>query len=253
MPSLLWIGVGSAPGVTTAVTAVAAMWPDEGRRTIVVEADASGGDLASRCGLPLVPGLVELASDARRASAMQQRDLLSIHAQAAALGGRQVDVVVAPPGLAQVRVALPTLVRSGVLTGTPDTVVHVDAGRVDPHDSAWPLLESADVVVAVVRSRADALAHLDAVVPDLRRAAGERLVVLLSQDGRYPPGEVSDTVDVPVLPVVLPTDPRAVEVLTGALRAGRRWHRLPLFAAASAVSDLLCKRLEPSPAMVAAR
>lgn len=251
MPSLLWIGVGSAPGVTTAVASVAATWPDDARRTILVEADASGGDLASRGGLPLAPGLVELAADARRANAIQHTGLLHQHAQPAMLAGRQVEVVVAPPGPAQARVALPALIRSGVLAGDADTVVHVDAGRVGPHDPAWQLLASADVVVAVVRSRADALAHLDALVPDLRRAVGERLVVLLSQDDRYPPGEVSNTVDVPVLPVGLPTDPGAAGVLTGTLRAGRRWRRLPLFAAAATVADVLCKRLESTSAMAA--
>src|SRR5687767_3345582 len=113
MPSVLWIGVGSAPGVTTAAASVAAMWPDDGRQQILVEADASGGDLASRGGLPLVPGLVELAADARRGNTKQH--LLALHTQPAMLGGRQVEVVVAPPGPAQVRVALPTVVRSGVL------------------------------------------------------------------------------------------------------------------------------------------
>lgn len=252
MPSLLWIGVGSAPGVTTAAASVAAMWPDD-RHQIIVEADASGGDLASRGGLPLVPGLVELASAGRRDGINERASLLHMHTQPAMLGGRQVEVVVAPPGPAQVRVALPTVVRSGVLAGGADVVVHIDAGRVGPHDPAWPLLETADVVVAVVRSRADALAHLDALVPELRRAAGDRLVVLLSQDGRYPPGEVSDTVDVPVLPVGLPTDPGAAGVLAGTLRAGRRWRRLPLFAAAAAVADMLCNRLEPATTMAAVR
>ena len=61
--------VKGAPGVTTTALALAAAWPaavDGGVRPVVVEADAAGGDVAARLGLPHAPGLLDVAVAARR-------------------------------------------------------------------------------------------------------------------------------------------------------------------------------------------
>ena len=240
MATLVWLGVGSGSGVSTTVAAVAATWPQEDPRTpILIEADATGGDLAARLRLPLTPGLVQVAADARHGD---HTDVVRRHTQQAMIAGRQLPVVVAPPGPAQARVALPTLVRSGALQGMPDTVLHVDAGRIGPHDAAWPLLTSADAVVVVVRSHADALAHLDALNVDLQRAAGDRLIVLLGH-GVYPPQEVATAFGVAVLPTTMPYDTQAAAILSGRADACRRWQRLPLFTAAATVAASLHDRI----------
>ncbi|MEV8504487.1 hypothetical protein AB0368_06600 [Actinoplanes sp. NPDC051475] len=235
--------VGSGAWATTTTAAIAALWPETDPRTpMLVEADASGGDLAARLRLPVDPGLVQVAADARHGA---PADVLHRHAQQAQVAGRQLPVVVAPPGPAQARVALPTLVRSGALRGPADTVLHIDAGRIAPHDPAWPLLAQADAVVAVVRAHTDALAHLAAINTDLQRAAGPRLVILLA-DGVYPPQEVATAFDVAVLPMSVPTDAQAAAILSGQLDAGRRWRRLPLFCAAADIAASLSEGIDVS-------
>lgn len=239
MAAVVWMGVGSAAGVSTVAAAVAATWPEDDPRTVMlVEVDATGGDLAARLRLSTSPGLVEVATGARHSPDVS---VLHRHAQDAVVAGRRLPVVVAPPGPAQARAALPALVRSGLLTGDPATVLHLDVGRTGPQDPAWPLLSTAAAVVVVVRSRADALAHLDALDADLLRAAGDRLVVVLA-DGVYPPQEVATAFGLPVLPVTVPADAQAAAILSGQLDAGRRWRRLPLFTTAATVAAILRDR-----------
>ena len=64
-----------SPGVTTATLALAATWPG---RALLVEADPAGGDVLAGYGrgeLPPAPGLLELATAARRE--LTPRDLLA--------------------------------------------------------------------------------------------------------------------------------------------------------------------------------
>ncbi len=63
------VAVGSirSCGVTSMVAALAAVWPED-RRRFVVELDHAGGTLAALFGLKSEPGLVSLATAARRRS-----------------------------------------------------------------------------------------------------------------------------------------------------------------------------------------
>ena len=111
---------------------------------------------------------------------MGDGEVLSRFTQAVRLRDRAVDVVVAPPGGAQTRVALSVLARPGssVLTATDRTVI-ADCGRLDVSSPAWPLVGMAAAVLLLVRGRLDELAHLREHMEELVRAAGDRLVVML--------------------------------------------------------------------------
>jgi hypothetical protein len=243
MSSILVCSVKGADSIDVTV-ALGVVWPADGRCVTVVEADAAGGDLAARFGLAYTPGLVELAGANRRRTDM---GLLTEHAQTLTFAKRGVRVVPAPPGGAQPRVALHALAREGsVLSGDARHLVLVDAGRVDPTGPAWPLVSIVDVVVVVVPARVEGLARLQSALSELRRAAADRLVVVLAPGERYHPQEVAEAVEVAVWGL-LPADRAAVDVLAGRLTPRRWWLRLPLMGAVSGLARHLSDRLGPVP------
>src|SRR5262245_37408551 len=113
MPLVSVLYVKSRPGATTTALGLAGVLPDS-VRPVVVECDPAGGDLAARHGLTMSPGLVELATATRTsAAAVDGGEVLSRYAQHIRLWDRMVEVVVAPSGGAQTRVALSVLARPG--------------------------------------------------------------------------------------------------------------------------------------------
>ncbi len=244
MPLVAMCSVKGRPGVTTAALGLAAV-ASARSRPVLVEVDPAGGDLAGRHRLAWSPGLVELATAARRMPNPDE-ELLSWSAQRVAVGDRAVEVVVAPAGGAQVRVALSVLAqqaRGGVLA-CPDRLVIVDCGRVHPGCPVWPLLGAADAVLVLTAGRVEDVAHLREHVPHLSRLVGDRVAVLVAGGGPYGVGDVAaalpgaDGLAVRVAGE-LPEDTRAAEILGGQLRAGSRWRRLPLIRALGAVAGSL--------------
>ncbi|MGH3947509.1 MAG: chromosome partitioning protein [Pseudonocardiaceae bacterium] len=244
MPLIDVCYVKSRPGATTTAVGLAAVLP-AASRPVVVECDPAGGDLVLRHGLAASPGLVELATATRTTEETDpgagRDEVLSRFAQPLRLGDHVVQVVVAPPGGAQSRVALSVLTRPGhdVLRGT-DRVVIADCGRLDHPSPTWPLLQVADAVVVLTRGRAEELAHLREHIGELVRQVTGRLVVMLAAGGMYGAGEVEAmlhrhvtvSLDLPTDRVhvqgLLPYDERAATVLDGARTGGRGWGRLPL-------------------------
>ena len=232
--------VKSRPGATTTALGLAAVLPDSAR-PVVVECDPAGGDLAARHGLTMSPGLVELATATRTAAAANVGEALSRYAQHVRLRDRDVEVVVAPSGGAQTRVALSVLARPGhsVLTAADRTVI-ADCGRLDFSSAAWPLVGMADAVLVLARGRLDELAHLREHVDELVRAAGDRLVVVLASGGLYGPEDITAALsgdgDEITVRGPLPYDERAATVLEGGRAPGRRWQRRPLMKALSQVA-----------------
>src|SRR5262249_53388734 len=72
------LSLKGSPGVTTFSIALAARWPATAR-ALLVEADPSGGDIATRFSLASAPGLVSFAAAARRST---DPGLIWQHAQA---------------------------------------------------------------------------------------------------------------------------------------------------------------------------
>lgn len=210
-----------SPGVTTFSVALAARWPAPAR-PVLLEADPSGGDVATRFCLPTSPGLLSLAAAARGGTGP---GLLWQHTQALPGG---LLAVTAPPDAELTRGALLTLASDSPSAGLvrasadgPGVIVIADCGRVDHASAAMSIVRAADVLVLLTGSHADDLAHL------ARRlsAAGRwtpRPVLLLAGDG-YATADVGR--ELGVLPLGrVPHDPRGAAVLCG--RPSRsRWRR----------------------------
>jgi len=232
----------SAPGVTTAMLACASVWPG---RVLLVEAAEDGGALAARFGLPVEPGLTTLAAASRHGSnGDRPSTLLGEHVQALP-GTERIDALVSPPSLEVAQALLRT--AAGRLASLLDQVeadVLVDAGRLPASPLAAPLLAGADRLVLVVRPRVEELTALAHRLPHLS-GLGPPPQMLLVGDRPYGPGEVAETLGVPVIGV-LAHDPDATEALAAA-GSRRRLARSPLLRTATGIVDQLVDS-QPDPA-----
>jgi hypothetical protein len=161
-----------APGVTTAATALAAVWP---RAAMLAECDAAGGDLAYRLpgadGAALNParGLLSLGATARRGLAPQQ-----IHEHTQRLvGGLEVLVGIAT---AEQATGLSWLWEPlGLALGAmPGTDVIADCGRIGSYPAIYDLMAEAAVVVLFTRPHLDQVAHVRERYVAVARALAER-------------------------------------------------------------------------------
>ncbi|MEV4801978.1 hypothetical protein AB0K18_18350 [Nonomuraea sp. NPDC049421] len=147
-----------APGVTTAATALAAVWP---RPVLLAECDPAGGDLAYRLpaadGGVLNPakGLLTLGATARRGLEAAQ---IQQHTQKI-VGG--LDVLV---GLGHGEQAAGLTWLWGplgrALAAIPGADVIADCGRLSAHPQLGDLIAEAEQVVLLTRATLDHVAHL---------------------------------------------------------------------------------------------
>ncbi|MBL1102814.1 MinD/ParA family ATP-binding protein [Streptomyces coffeae] len=239
MRRLITLGsVKGAPGVTTAALAVAAAWPEQADghvRPVVVEADVSGGDLTVRFGCPHTPGLLDLATAARKE---QPGSLLAATADLP-FG---VRAVASPAGGRACAEAVRLVAESGqrVLLGegSDQGTVLLDVGRVG--ECVAGLLGASDAVVLISRGGADALAHTYAHLTEAGPQA-EQYVLVVVGPCPYSPGEITATLGVGRV-VFLPWDPKVADVLAGRSRSALRtsgWRTGRLMAAAREVAQLL--------------
>ncbi|HUR04150.1 MAG TPA: hypothetical protein VM347_16515 [Nonomuraea sp.] len=147
-----------APGVTTAATALAAVWP---RPVLLAECDPAGGDVAYRLpaadGGVLNPGkgLLTLAATARRGLEPGQ-----IHQHTQKIVGG-LDVLV---GLTHGEQAAGLTWLWGplgrALAAIPNADVIADCGRLGAHPQLGDLMAQAEQVVLLTRATLDHVAHL---------------------------------------------------------------------------------------------
>ncbi|WP_326758929.1 hypothetical protein OHB35_14085 [Streptomyces phaeochromogenes] len=204
-----------SPGVTTAALGLAARWP-AGELPVVVECDAAGGDLLARFRLETSPGLVSLAAAVRRGA---DAGLVWQHTQRLPGG---LPVVAGPAGAEQARAALVQLTSAGAAVlrraaDRPGTVVVADCGQVGQSSATQSILQAADVVLLLARSRDDALSHVVANLDAAARWSWHATFVLVG--GGYPTSEVASTLGIEVIGR-LPDDLHGAAVLGG--RPGRR-------------------------------
>ncbi|GIF04644.1 hypothetical protein [Actinoplanes siamensis] len=253
MPLLTVTYIKGRPGATTTALGLAASAPADARAT-VVECDPAGGDLMRRLDLAATPSLVDVAAAARGAADADTAFASGV--QPVTVGDVVVPVVAAPAGGAQTRAALPELAGTGrAVLMASDRLVVADCGRLSAGSAAWPVLRLADVVLVMVRARADELAHLREALAELVDVGTGRLVVVLAAGGVYPAGEVAHVLrthvseelarDPGAVEVLgpLPEDRKGAAVLGGELLAGSRWRRLPLMRAYARVLDDLAAGL----------
>ena len=233
-----------SPGVTTFSVALAARWPVTDR-CVLVECDPSGGDMATRFALASSPGLVSLAAATRRST---DPGLLWQHTQDLPGG---LSVVTAPPGADQALAALTALApdhsgEDGVLrraANTPQAVVIVDCGRIDPSSPALPIVCAANVMLLLSRAHADDLAHLAARLTAVASWSPRPGLLLVGQG--HSTAEVHRELGVPVMGRI-PEDHQGAAMLCG--RPGGRGgpSRSALGHAASAVARTLLSQPAPS-------
>jgi hypothetical protein len=234
------IGFGSVRscGVTTAVAALAAVWPAE-RRPVVVELDPAGGTLAASCGLRVTPGLVSFATASRR---RMDPDGLWAHSQSLPCGSA---VVVGPPSAAQAQRALKLLTDSPGQLGDVDGDVLADCGRLDPTSPARVMFDGADVQVLLVRPQLPDLHHVAAWLEDTGSARREQVRVVLVGAGPYPTEEIRAAMGVETAGQ-LPHDPSGVARLAEAPAACTSG-RSPLLRAARSLATTLVAQVAPQP------
>ena len=240
-----FLSVKASPGTTVAATAVAAVGLSS-ESTTLVECDPMGGDLAARFGLGLQPGLVSLAVDLERAADVSPAAvsaLLRRHAQRLPGG---LPVVVAPPSPEEMRAPLERLAED---LPRADCHVIADCGRLESasareRTAIMRLVQRAGLCVVVSRPVLAELQHLHVWLPVLQ-GLRVRVLLLLTQRGRYSADEISATLGVPVIGA-LPHDSLGASVLTGA-GAGAPARRLALLRAARPVAAALAREL-PLPA-----
>lgn len=220
--------VKGAPGVTTTMLAMAAVWPTD-RRLLVAELDPDGGVLAARRCLGFEPGLVTaVAALLRGAGAVDD------HTQALS---DSVRLLVAPSTAEQVRASVDAAgeVLWTALTEDGGDVL-VDCGRLRASSSAVDLVRNADALLLLLRPRLEDVALARDRLPPLRRAQAEPRLVLVD-DGPYRTDEVVAAVGAPVL-ARLPMDLRTADALNG-VSAQQRLARSRLLRSVRAMVDEL--------------
>jgi len=235
----------ASPGATTLALALAATWPaaaGDGLRAVVVEADPDGGSLAARFGLGYEPGLVTLATAARRGL-----DDATFFAHLQTLGDG-VGVLCGPPSAQHAAAALGGVAdRLAVhLAALAGVTALVDVGRLSAGSPALPLARRAGVCLVVARPRLDEVQHLAARARSLV-AAGCELGLVCVGERPYAPVEVAASAGL-VLVGVVADDGRGATALAGGPATERLLRRSPLWRTASALSVHVANRVSrPDP------
>ncbi|MFE3447444.1 hypothetical protein ACFXJ8_00800 [Nonomuraea sp. NPDC059194] len=204
-----------APGVTTAATALGAVWP---RAVLLAECDPAGGDLAYRLpaadGGMLNPGrgLLTLGATARRGLEPGQ---LHEHTQKI-IGG--LDVLA---GLTHGEQAAGLTWMWGplgrALSGLPHADVLADCGRLGAHPQVSELIAEAELLVLFTRASLDHVAHLRERLSILPREPRVGVVVIADPRAyRASVDEVRRIVgDRAAFVAGLAHDPKGAELLRG--------------------------------------
>lgn len=215
--------VTGAPGATRLALGLAAAWPVEGQRRVLVEADPDGGRLGAELGIGVEPGLMALAL-AARSSPMTPDELVRRGAAAVA----DWFVVPAPPSAEQAHSALVHAASSlaSVLAdappGMPSTTWVVDAGRLTARSPVLPLGAVATHLLVVTHGSFPSLQLLPHRVEALR-AAGCHPEVVVVEPTSWTSAEIAEFVGADVVGVLPRVRGRAHGV--GAMRANtwRPW------------------------------
>ncbi|MFL1427525.1 MULTISPECIES: hypothetical protein [unclassified Nocardiopsis] len=234
--------LSGAPGVTTLALALAGAWPTE-TPVRVVEADASGGDVAAWWNLPLWPGVVDLAAASRSGQDHDTPPQEFSRFFQVLPGG--LAVCVAPPTADRVAGALDLLARNPKALSLTEGVTVVDLGRVYPETPAQELLEAADVAVVVTSGDVGHLKRLKDASHDLEERCARVGAVVIGPSRSA--AEIADAVGLPVW-AMIPRDVVSAEVLTGRREQGRRLHRRPLIRQARHLGRTLTEHAPSTPA-----
>lgn len=266
--------LSGAPGVSTLAAAVAACWPSTPLTVpVLVEADASGGDVAAWHGIAPHRGAVSLAAAARTYSpsaedAGAKPAPASGHGEPATVSafpllGHSIElpgglrVVSAPADPLEAGRAVDMFAHHpGILTTGRATVL--DVGRAVPGSAGAGLLRHADVVVvAVAAGEVEQARRLSVCAPALSslREWGTRVGLAVTAPCPHSDAEVSEVADGLPVWARVPHDPAGAALVRGEhtapLRLRHRWAAwrsrrhdpdspewMPLLAAAKGLAEL---------------
>jgi MinD-like ATPase involved in chromosome partitioning or flagellar assembly len=222
-------GKGS-PGTTTLALALAATARCDS--PLLVEADASGGDIAARAGLGLDPGLLTLAAAGRRGVSSE---LVAGHSQRL-LGDVRVLLAPTSPGQA-LSVLSPTGEALAHLLSTSSSDAIVDVGRWDSSRSSTSFVANARHTVLVFRPTVEGVERVRSLAASLERA-GAHVVPTVVGERPYTPLEVRAALASNDL-LVVEHDPRAASALASGGVPDRWLRRSPLLRSAAAIATEL--------------
>ncbi|MEZ5265217.1 MAG: hypothetical protein R2755_26355 [Acidimicrobiales bacterium] len=207
-------GTKQAPGASTLALALAAV--QRHAEPLVVETDPHGGDLATRAGLTLEPGLLTLAAAGRHSI---NGAMLQAHTQALPNGVRALPE---PTDPSQLHAALSLVAEPlrNALTARSGTTI-LDAGRWVPASAATPLTDAASTIVVVFRPDVTGIEQLRVRLASL--PVGRTLPVAVG-DRPYRPTEIAAA-------AAASGSPGGSARPEGRRRRGRRRSARPLVAA----------------------
>ncbi|GAB3465792.1 hypothetical protein GCM10027570_54400 [Streptomonospora sediminis] len=247
--------LGGAPGVTVTALAMAAVWPEPAGAALV-EADASGGDIAAWHRLQPSPGVTDLAAATRHRGPGQQADphaytqqlpgglaVCPGPASADPAGGAVQLLATNNPALTAVPAAAPAATPGTAPAAEADgaagtgaagsAALIADLGRLAPRTPTAHLAAHAGEALLLVP---DDLAQLRRVKQSATALADsiERLRVVVT-GGSGATGEIAEVLGLPVFDTRIPADPKSAAFLRGEANL-RRPARRPLFKAALALA-----------------
>lgn len=223
--------LAGAPGVTTAALALASTWPTA-EPVCVVEADTSGGDIASWWRVPTWPGVVDLAA-ASRGGQDHEDTALGAYTQVLPGGMR---VCVAPATAERIGSAIALLAHHPKALSAADEVTVLDLGRLGPSSDSARLLAEADAVVVATTTEVCQLKRLRESLVMLRASSARLGVAVVGASWRSN-AEISEALGAPIW-ARLPRDRRAAAFLAGQQHTPRIGRR-PLIRAAHTLARTL--------------
>ncbi|MFD3685687.1 hypothetical protein ACFWTE_12830 [Nocardiopsis sp. NPDC058631] len=230
--------LGGAPGVTCAAMALAAVWPG-GAGAVLVEADASGGDIATWRRLQPDPGLTGLAAAARHGGASAD---LAVHTQVLPGG---LSVCHAPVTADRAEGAVRLLAQNpGVLASADGPAVVLDLGRLTPGAAASALATWADEALLLVADDLAQLRRAKEASEALTRSLPNLRTVVVGGSGGV--REVENALG-PSVWGRLPADGRSASFLRGETNP-RKPQRRPLLKAAARLAGDLAQGAGQAPA-----
>ncbi len=231
MPTICLLSAKGSPGVTCASVGLALAWPVSlpGRRSLLVDADPSGGDTAAgvlRGGVPAGAGMMALATSRLLPAAAVDAVGVALSEDGAA---RLVPGVPDGARAAALPLAWDRLVAAGGDLEAAGTDLIVDAGRHDPTRPPGPRLVDADLAVLVVRPTLPAVTAAKRLVTawsagDSPTADVQLRLLVVDSPSPYGAGEVAAAVGLPLVGV-LPHQPEHARVHAEGAVPGRGFAR----------------------------
>jgi MinD-like ATPase involved in chromosome partitioning or flagellar assembly len=211
-----------SPGVTTLATAMVLARSSSG--AALIEADASGGDLALLHAVSQSPGLAELAARAQRGGDSDK--ILTAYLRPLIAGG--LPTLLAPVDAGAARAALDVLGRHPrtFLEPSAERTLVLDFGRAEHGSLPTSLLAVCDALLLVSRADLTCLAHAQALVHQLAQTHRPTGFVLIDT-GPYPAAEAVEALGLPCAGTV-PFAPKHAA-----------WLRDPLYVDTAASSNLV--------------